>query len=332
VPETWFFRGGPIFARLAQQARAAGMRSPGRVFRVLSAPCSTGEEPYSMALALFDAGVPPASWAIDAIDLSRRALERARRGVYGEPSFREPGLDRARHFRPAPGGWEIDPAVRAAVRFRRGNLLDPGLLAGEGPYDVIFCRNLLIYLTPEARGRVLVTLDRLLRPAGLLCTGPAEALAVLGPRFRPAGPAGSFLFRRASLVPDRGPALGAAMAVGPREPARPNPPAAPAPDGLARARRQADAGDLEAALASCRAHLDTAGPSADLYSLLGVIRQARREEAEAADCFRKALYLDPCHGEALTHLMLLCRQRGQEAEADLLRRRLRRLAAEGGEP
>jgi chemotaxis protein methyltransferase WspC len=93
----------------------------------------------------------------------------------------------------------------------------------------------------------------------------------------------------------------------------------------------ADAGKLDEALASCRAHLAAAGPSADLYGLMGVIHQARHERAEAGQCFRKALYLDPGHADALTHLLLLSEEDGDAAAADRLRRRLRRATA-GGEP
>jgi chemotaxis protein methyltransferase WspC len=89
-----------------------------------------------------------------------------------------------------------------------------------------------------------------------------------------------------------------------------------------RARAEADAGALTAALASGRAHIAALGPSANAYSLLGVIHQARTETDEAINCFRKALYLEPAHAEALLHLMLLYQERGDRRAADRLRRRL----------
>ncbi len=304
VPETWFFRGGAdLFAHLARHVRdAVAARPPDRPFRALSAPCSSGEEPYSLAIALTEARVPPGRWTIDGLDLSRRVLERARRGRYGEAAFREtePEL-RRRYFRAAEGGWEIVPEVRSAVRFVRGNLVEAPVLAGAGPFDLVFCRNLLIYLDPAARARVLATLDRLLAPDGLLCTGHAEPLSLLDRRFRPTGAPGFFLYRRGDA-------------------------AAP----LARARQLADTGKLDEALAACTAHLAGAGPSADLYSLQGIIHQARQERAEAAECFRKALYLEPAHAEALTHLLFLCEEDGDSAAAARLRRRLRRTTAGGG--
>jgi chemotaxis protein methyltransferase WspC len=110
----------------------------------------------------------------------------------------------------------------------------------------------------------------------------------------------------------------------PYEPAPP-----PAENALTQARRLADAGRLDDALAECRGHLAEAGPSAEAYSLLGVIQQARGDGAAAADALRRALYLDPDHREALTHAMLLAAGRGDAGQAEALRERLART---GGEP
>jgi chemotaxis protein methyltransferase WspC len=89
VPETWFFRDRGAFAALAEVALPEWLRThPHGVFRLLSIPCATGEEPYSLAMALFDANLPAARFQIDAFDVSERALESARRAVYGRRSFR----------------------------------------------------------------------------------------------------------------------------------------------------------------------------------------------------------------------------------------------------
>jgi chemotaxis protein methyltransferase WspC len=337
VPETWFFRGGWLFSFLAEHIRGAvSTLPPGRVFRVLSAPCSSGEEPCSLAIALTDLQVPRETWTIDALDLSRRSLNRAEKGYYGEGSFRgtDPQL-RTRYFRQSGNGWEIDPTLRGTVRFRRENLMDPRVLADEEPFDLIFCRNLLIYLHPAARAQVLATLDRLLAPQGLVCMGHAEPLRLLDRRFQSTGPAGHFLFRRTSdnPVPTSAPLAGPLRSEAPKRAAgncETSTALAVATDWLAQARRQADTGDLVGALASCGALLSSKGPSADVYSLMGVLHHAQHDKAEAVSCFRKALYLDAEHAEALTHLMLLHEQDGNDALARLLRRRLERRAT-GGE-
>jgi chemotaxis protein methyltransferase WspC len=333
VPETWFFRGGGLFAWLAGHVGALVRERPaGPRVRLLSVPCSTGEEPYSLALALFEAGVV-SGWTLDGVDLSRRHLERARRGRFGPFSFRQADAARSRWFRPAGDAWDIDPAVRDAVRFRAGNLVDPLLLSGEPPFDVVLCRNLLIYLHPAARVQALANLDRLLAPGGLLALGPAESPDQGSVRFERFGPVGLFLYRRAAAPPptedrgqrteDRGQRT--------EDRGRPAPPAqepAPAADPLARARQSADAGRLDEALARC-GELLAAGPSAEVYSLMGVVHQARQERPEAARCFERALYLQPDHAEALEHLMLLYQLQGDGPRAALLRRRLLRCGAGG---
>jgi chemotaxis protein methyltransferase WspC len=114
------------------------------------------------------------------------------------------------------------------------------------------------------------------------------------------------------------------------KPAAPLDVPAPVIDLLARARLQADSGQLGEALATCQTHLSQSSPSADAFSLLGVIHQARHEREEAVRCYQRALYLEPGHRNALTHLMLLCREQGDHAQAERLRRRLDRPAS-GGE-
>ncbi len=347
VPETWFFRGGEVFRYLARQvAEVIRLRPRDRAFRILAVPCSSGEEPYSFGIALLENQVPPAAWEIEAVDLSERQLVLARRGRYGEFSFRQTAPDlRQRYFRASEGGWELDSSIRSLVRFRQGNLLDPSFLASEAPFDLIFCRNLLIYLHPAARRQALDRLERLLAPEGWLCTGHAEPLEFADARFTRAGPSGSFLYRRATaaskpswpvaLPPS--PSVPAAVLPTPiRLAAAAVPPAAPldvhpAPvDLLARARQQADSGQLSEALATCQTHLSQSSPSADAFSLLGVIHQARRERDEAVRCYQRALYLEPGHRDALTHLRLLCQEQGDHAQAERLRRRLERPAS-GGE-
>ena len=100
IPESWFFRDGAPFAALAGWTRERWLPAhPGATLRILTVPCSTGEEPYSVAMALLDAGLPPERFTVDAVDISPRALARARRAVYGQNSFRGQALDfRDRYF------------------------------------------------------------------------------------------------------------------------------------------------------------------------------------------------------------------------------------------
>ena len=168
VPETWFFRDRDAFAALVRFVHDEWLplHTDG-CLRLASLPCSTGEEPYSMAMALLDAGVRPSRFRIEAIDICERSLAHARRAVYGKGSFRGDELSyRERHFKPHPGGHILSDAVRQQVNFQQANLLNPGFLPGAEIYDVIFCRNMLIYFDGETQDRAVSLIERLLVPNG----------------------------------------------------------------------------------------------------------------------------------------------------------------------
>ncbi|SFI84966.1 chemotaxis protein methyltransferase WspC [Paraburkholderia megapolitana] len=174
VPETWFFREREAFAALARLAHERLASAPTRVLRVLSAPCSSGEEPYSAAMALLDAGIDPTRFTVDAVDISGQAIERAQRAVYGRNSFRGHALEfRARHFNETAEGWQLHERVQRTVRFTQGNLFGPSQQA-DIRYDFIFCRNVLIYFYRDAQDRAIRLLDAQLADGGTIFVGPAE--------------------------------------------------------------------------------------------------------------------------------------------------------------
>ena len=352
VPETWFFRGGrELFERLAETVAAlAADRGRSVPVRILSVPCSTGEEPYSVAIALQERGVPTDRYRIDAADLSPRHLAAARQGLYPSSSFREAGRDpRPDWFLQAGDRWELRPDVRSVVKFRVANLVGPEAFAGEPPYDFVLCRHLFIYLTPEARSAATASLERLLAPDGRLVLSVAEADRLSRDRFTAEGPTAFGIYRR---VADRG-TVRTAPAPRPIPRASTRPPAAPSraaskastepaprpaqtltvaepPATLDAIRELADAGRLSDAAAACETFLAAAPQSADGHALLGVLLLARGETESAADALRKALYLDPANTEALGHMILVCDRRGDAAQAAALRARLdRRTRPEG---
>jgi chemotaxis protein methyltransferase WspC len=251
-------------------------------------------------------------------------------------SFRqtEPEL-RDRYFRQSADGWQLHARVLGCVHFTVGNVFDPPAIE---TYDLILCRNLLIYLTAAARRRALDALETMLAPGGLLAVGHAEPQALAGRRFRAVGPESHFVYCREpslahSPAPVRRPvrtraATNAAPAPTPLPPVPPTPLVA-SEEPLARARRLADGGRLDEALEACRSHLKLAAPTAHAYSLLGAIHQARGDAAAAADAFRKSLYLDPDDHDALTHALLLAARTGDTARAAALRERLDRTDSRG---
>ena len=218
---------------------------------------------------------------------------------------------------------------------------------GEPAYDLVLCRNVLIYLTPEGRAQAVANLDHLLAPDGRLGLTPAEADRLPPGRFTPDGPVAMSMYRRSgpeaaapsksaalSLPPSRRvekPAL-----VGWVESSRPttagaasledstHPTESTPPDPAHLARELADAGRLDEARAACEAAIGAAPPTSALLGLLGVIHLAAGRRGEATDAFRKALYLDPDDADALAHMIVLSEQHGDRAQADRFRRRLER--------
>lgn len=197
VGETRFFRDASVFAGIKAWAPAMAAAFPGPL-RILSAPCSTGQEAYSLAAALTDAGIAPARFTIDALDISEGALRVARRGVYPESAFR--GVDERdrralAHFH--EDRWIIHDELKSRVRFRHGNLAAANALEGE-TYHLILCRNLFIYLHAEARSTLAATLASALQPGGRLVIGTADHVPELNAVFTPLQPASAF-----ALVPTR---------------------------------------------------------------------------------------------------------------------------------
>ncbi len=180
--ETTFFRDRPVFDALRDIVlpRLAAARAPSRRLRVWSAAASTGQEAYSVAMLLADAKAM-SGWDVSVLgtDISGPAIERARAGTYTQFEVQRglPVLSLLRHFAQTKAGWTISAEMRRAVSFRTLNLLDP--LGGLAPFDLILCRNLLIYLDGPTRIGLLERLAALLSPGGVLCLGASET--VIGP-------------------------------------------------------------------------------------------------------------------------------------------------------
>lgn len=169
--ETWFRRDRQPFDTLTREMLPALGQARGRPVRIWSAGCSTGQEAYSLALAAADAGV---SAEISATDLSQRAVEKARSGLYTAFEIQR-GLSAAamlRGFRPEDDQWRARAELRATIAFDRVNLLDEPTDAAR--YDVIFCRYVLSDMEPARRAQVLDALEARLMNDGCLFLGLGE--------------------------------------------------------------------------------------------------------------------------------------------------------------
>jgi chemotaxis protein methyltransferase WspC len=369
VLESWFFRDPQVFACVQRSATtqiAAAGRTP---IRILCVPCAAGEEPYSVAMALFDAGLTAAEFTIDAVDVSQAAVARASAATYSANAFRVADLTfRDRWFQMKGSSFQLDDAVRHQVRFSRGNLLDDSFAADREPYDIVFCRNLLIYLTTDARRLAEQMLDRLVTPAGLLAVGAAEPPILKG-SWIPAETSSVFTLRRGTRPSDglsksgslsavravfptlqsafsnvaaTSPKLEAASAM-PAAPSATLPPAsatlidpvAPTPsavdDLLRKAGELAHAGRHAEALLMCQQHEQACGPCPKVFFLMGMLHQSNGDLDRAEGCLHKTLYLDANHDEAFLALALVAMQRGDSRMAERYRQSATRaLARRGG--
>jgi chemotaxis protein methyltransferase WspC len=337
VPETWFLRDRRPFELISRWARTWLSKS-GRTLRALSLPCSTGEEAYSIALALSEAGLSPSQFRILAFDLSARNLEHARAGIYKERVLRlvTPGA-RQRYFKETEGGFEVATALRRRIEFKQGNALDPHILSDQQPFDLILCRNLMIYLTNDARRILLRTLEARLAVDGVLIVGHAERTRLVDECFDAIEERGCFAYRKraktkAGHTPHSAKAQsGQARKLKPAVPrsgvdvAKHDAVPLPVPEtDLDAARRLANEGCHEHALAACERAIQREGPSATAFHLMGSIRQASGEPEVAEQLHRRAIYLEPNHSDALLALSLIARRKGDVGEAERLAQRAER--------
>lgn len=216
VGETYFLRNIEQFDALAEIAVPACAPC----LRLLSAGCATGEEAYSLALTLSERAAA-SGWdlSIRAVDINEEALAAARRGWYSPWSLRATSPElQARWFQPQGRGWVLDSEMRQAVSFAAANLAedDPALWA-EGSYDVIFCRNVMMYFAPAQARALVARIARALVPGGYLFLGHAENLRGLSDAFQLCQSHGTFYYQRITAYSRRaaGPVVVPAIALAP---------------------------------------------------------------------------------------------------------------------
>lgn len=356
VPETWFYRTHQAFTALEAIAKHEWLPAhQNDVLHILTVPCSTGEEPYTIAMTLLDCGFQPSQFIVDAVDINTRNLANAKRALYTRNSFRNQDLTfRDRHFKKSGSAYQLVDRVKQTVNFVYGNLLDANFMPGDRHYDIVFCRNLLIYFDRPTQERALKVLDRLLAQNGMLFLGHAEGSLALNNMFTSSRYPMAFAFHRSNDErrldnrrqnethkpaqrferraenERRKPAIAASKPAFPYDITPTNPPAPViakpvATDSLEEAFRYADQGHLVEAVTLCEAHLQDNGPNAQAYYLLGLVRDAAGNKAQADEFLRKALYLDPNHYEALVHLAVLAEQHSDLQSAQNFRQRAQRV-------
>lgn len=305
IQETRFFRDPVVFEHIRSWApkMLSAFAPP---LRILSAPCSTGQEAYSLAASLHCAGLPFSSFSIDAFDISFTALATAQRGVYHEKALK----DVPKELQAACGSlhnqhWRMHDALRAVIRFERLNLAHAGALDDRPAYHLILCRNLFIYFHPAARAALARTLARALAPGGRLVLGSADQVPELAEFFAPLKPAASFAFTHVSIAP------------------RAEKPAEGKPAAKVHRRDAAPA-------AAARPHKTAiVSPAIDYYRR-ALEHHEQGSDRQAERRCRQALYLAPGYLPALELLQILWRLHPNLRQRRALSARIRRIRDEAG--
>ena len=341
IPETWFFRDDYIFSHILDICR--NNLEHDKKTRILSLPCSTGEEIYSVGIHLDFHGIPFQSVDLYGTDISRVALKHARQACYRNNSFRSnnsPWLKSA-YFTEDKEKHKLDSIIRGQVNFEQSNILDAMSLAKLGKFDIILCRNLLIYFNKDTKEHALRNLASLLAPGGVVFFGHAESAAI-----------GDLALTRSTEYGTCAYSLPSASAPGTsahknaRATTRktvPKPEKLPFQDvivnnqdavsmdtaPLDQARELADSGLYDKALDLCNQYLEANETDADAYHVLGLIHAALNNNAIAIGHFKKAVYLDPDHVDTLVHLSLLYKVNGDMKMAEKFQARAERARHKG---
>ena len=257
--------------------------------RVLSVPCATGEEPYSLAISLLESGLHGNQFHIDAVDINDRALRHAAAAIYSDGALQNtPDVIRDRYFQRELVGRRMCAAVRSQVTFLKGDLL--GSLRLADSYDIIFGRSLMMYFVPLAQQKILKRLERLLRPGGLLIVGPTQTRN--GKTCERPNWANSSPESRNGQAPMCVPGIQIANACLSEE----------GRSWLRQAADLVDAHRCNEAADLCVRVLNEHRAAAQAVYLLGRIAQVEGRHFEAREFFRRALYLQPRHRQAQEHL------------------------------
>ena len=324
LPETWFFRDRIAFESLGRLAVQCWLTaSHGDYLRLLSVGCGSGEEPYSMAMELLDAGFPAERIRIDAIDISSQALARARR-ISSAMRACTAGAIRCRYWHP---GWiplatlvdtdylgvDLDPgpngAVRQVINFFRGNVLSDTFLSGRADYEFIFCRNLLFYFDAETQTRVAGVLHEALGKNGVAFVGSSEAELLTKPSFVPVEIPDAHAFLKAGKHQVRSATHTArtlrdqAMTPPPAKAGKANKPQIRT--ALDLAMRLAERGQWADVTRLCESYVRDHGESAQALYLLGRARDVQGEIEAARGFYGRAIELHPEHTMASLRLAQL---------------------------
>jgi len=357
IPETWFFRDDKPFKLILEKISKQLLTRQKKPCRILCAPCSTGEEPYSIAIFLHSNGIPETAYEIQAVDISHNSINIAKQGIYNKNSFRgeKAKMYINNYFTPDNEEYVLNKNIRSSVKFKRVNIVDANTLPFKNKFDFILCRNLLIYFDMPTKEIAYKNMNNLLMDEGLLFIGHSEFGSVPEKIFSTTKRGSTFCLMKRnnnaekieennfnkknktiSLLDKKKPAAIKAFSKPeqyvPRktnseskpETATQKEPDTNDKDLIKQARTLADQGKLGEAESLCLEYINIYNDHEDSFFLLGLISEASGNDSQAHSFYKKALYLNPKHYESLIHLSLIFKNEGDIKASNLLKERAER--------
>lgn len=345
VPETWFFRDAECYNFMKNHIQNnLTQYSSSNPLRVLSAPCSTGEEPYSAAMLVLDCGLSQSAVEIVATDISRESLEHAKKGIFRKSSFRNDYNDfNRKYFSDDNGHFKIDEKLKSIPVFIEDNFIKSSFLDNHKKFDFIFCKNLLIYLNDEARTMVLSNIMKLLKEGGALLVGLSEINYFTRNGFEQIKHNMAFACKRTADKLESISVIKSGETIHNFSKTKIKTYTEPKKKqevkikerkitvstvetySIDNVKQMADKGDFHGAEKVCSTLLQHEYSNSEALYYMGLIQNALQNSEKAADYFKKVLYLNPEHYESLIYISLIYESSGDNERALLFRNRAERV-------
>ncbi|GAB1370564.1 protein-glutamate O-methyltransferase CheR [Candidatus Kapaibacterium sp.] len=335
VPETWFFRDVECYNYLHKYIlENRNQFNSNNPLNILSAPCSTGEEPYSIAIYALESSLGIDDFKITAIDLSTKSLETSQIGRYRKNSFRDnfTGLVE-KYFDLDDGDFFVKNHLKKPINFITANIVKNDFLENSNKFDVIFCKNLLIYLNDDARKIVLDNINKLLKNNGILMVGLSELSYFTRNGFDQIKHNFAFVCKKSTIQYEtkKESVIRPTISKKNRE-LTSNKTSKLTTDfnnleglNLSNCINQikafANIGNYERAEKLCNDILSFSNENIDAFYYLGLIWSSKQNFDKARDYFNKVLYLSPDHYESLIHLSLIYEANGNLQKSEIYRKR-----------
>ncbi|MFH1050270.1 MAG: CheR family methyltransferase [bacterium] len=340
--ETWFLRNPDVYELFNKYLHSLTPKDEYDKLRVLSIGCSTGEEPYSIAILLLASGLNPNNFIIDGIDISATAIEFAKQAVYSASSIHEMDIGLLeKYFQQAEDLFILNPKIAHLVVFHKVNFIEQNFFTGRKQYDIIFAKNIFNTLTEDAIRKLLNNISSVMSDTGILITTDNEVQFINLVQFQKSEYGGSSFIkkkrenkveekylqsekktkRKVKFLPNIF-RINKNIEVAKNNVNEKTFLELNETKSIQEIRQLISIGSFDNAMSSCLRLLKKGNQNPDLYYFLGYIYEQQNDLIQAEDFYHKALYLEPYHYETLIKLIVLFENKGKTDRAELLKKRI----------